>query len=644
MFLCFATFIVACGTTHLMEIWLIWHPTYWLSGSIKALTALASVPTAILLVKLVPDALVLPSPSALQRANAELEKEIAERRRAEAVVSRLNNELEQRVAERTRQLEATNETLVQEISERKRAEQALRESQQLIQAIIENSTAVIYVKDLQGRYLLVNRRWTQLFHLTPEDTLGKTDYDIFSEAAADAFRAMDHRALVANRALTEEEAAPQDDGLHTYVSVKCPLRDAAGKPYAVFGISTDISDRKRAEEALRESQALYHSLVEQMPAGVFRKDAQGRYVFVNSWFCQLSEAKPEFYLGKTPTEFAAEIAQQTETKLEAGSVADLARRGAEHHATIMRTGARIELDEERRFADGRKQYLHVVKAPVFGPDATITGSQGVLIDISERKEAEAKIQQLNTDLEQRVRERTVELEAANKELEAFSYSVSHDLRAPVRHISGFLGLLRKSTGDTLSEQSRYYLDSIAGSAKQMGRLIDDLLVFSRMNRATMERIRVDLQQLLEEAITMLHPEIQGRNVVWKKSPLPVVQADPAMLRQVFTNLLSNAIKYTRPRNPAKIEVGCAKATDKEVVIFVHDNGVGFDMEYASKLFGVFQRLHSDEEFEGTGIGLANVHRIITRHGGCAWAEGQLDRGATFYFSLPVLDEPEPGAG
>jgi hypothetical protein len=239
----------------------------------------------------------------------------------------------------------------------------------------------------------------------------------------------------------------------------------------------------------------------------------------------------------------------------------------------------------------------------------------------------------NTRLEQQVRERTAELESANKELEAFSYSVSHDLRAPLRHIDGFTGLLNKSIGSTLSETDKRYLNLIVSSVSQMSRLIDDLLDFSRMGRAEMRRIEVNLQDLLEKIIQEIQPETEGRNIVWKKGSLPLVQADPSLLRQVFSNLLFNAIKYSRPRDPAEIEIGC-KIEPEETVIFVRDNGVGFDMQYADKLFGVFQRLHRKEEFEGTGIGLANVRRIVARHGGRTWAEGKVDEGATFYFSLP----------
>jgi len=239
-----------------------------------------------------------------------------------------------------------------------------------------------------------------------------------------------------------------------------------------------------------------------------------------------------------------------------------------------------------------------------------------------------------------VGERTAQLEAANKELEAFSYSVSHDLRAPLRHISGFVNLLKRSSSG-LDEQGVRHLNFIAAASHQMGSLVDDLLSFSRMARSELCLATVKMEDLVEAARRDLKTDLDGRVVEWTVSSLPEIRGDPAMLRVVVNNLLGNALKYTRPRQPARIEIGsCADA--KEYIIFVRDNGVGFDMQYAGKLFGVFQRLHHDDEFEGTGIGLANVQRIILRHGGRVWADAKEGEGATFYFSVPKhAMRPEP---
>jgi signal transduction histidine kinase len=227
------------------------------------------------------------------------------------------------------------------------------------------------------------------------------------------------------------------------------------------------------------------------------------------------------------------------------------------------------------------------------------------------------------------------LEAANKELEAFSYSVSHDLRAPLRHIDGYAALLYKSVEHSLNDKAARYLQTISDSAKQMGQLIDDLLVFSRMGRQEMLHTAVNLDQLIKNILSDLRLDLQGREISWTIAVLPEVQGDPAMLRQVFMNLIANAVKFTSTRPIATIEIGVEHPSSTEIVLFVRDNGVGFDMQYAPKLFGVFQRLHRADEFEGTGIGLANVRRIVHRHGGRTWAEGVPDKGATFYVLLPM---------
>src|SRR5262249_10337902 len=220
----------------------------------------------------------------------------------------------------------------------------------------------------------------------------------------------------------------------------------------------------------------------------------------------------------------------------------------------------------------------------------------------------------------------------------FSYSVSHDLRAPLRHIEGFVEILTTTSANSLDDESQRHLQTIADSAKQMGRLIDDLLTFSRTARAELTKARTDVSSLVKAAIRDLQQEARNREIQWVIGDLPEVEADTALLRQVIVNLLGNALKYTRTRKQVRIEVG-SSCSDLEVVIFVRDNGVGFDMRYAHKLFGVFQRLHRASDFEGTGVGLANVRRIISRHGGRTWAESELGRGATFYFSLPKARPP-----
>jgi signal transduction histidine kinase len=252
------------------------------------------------------------------------------------------------------------------------------------------------------------------------------------------------------------------------------------------------------------------------------------------------------------------------------------------------------------------------------------------VEAEQRKHREDEVRKLNQELAKRA----AELEATNNELESFAYSVSHDLRAPLRHMVGYSELLQKQASSLLDEKSQRFIRTILDSGKRMGNLIDDLLAFSRIGRAETKKTEVDLEQLVKEVVAEIGQDTKGRDIAWKIGALPVCYGDRSMLRLVVVNLVSNAVKFTRMRSPAEIEIGCVERNKREVEVFVRDNGAGFDMQYVDKLFGVFQRLHLPEQFEGTGIGLATVQRIIHRHGGKVWGEGAVDQGATFYCSLP----------
>jgi hypothetical protein len=251
-----------------------------------------------------------------------------------------------------------------------------------------------------------------------------------------------------------------------------------------------------------------------------------------------------------------------------------------------------------------------------------------------------RLRQENAALQRRVNERTLQLEAANRELEAFATSIAHDLGAPARHIFSFAGMLKEKLDASAGPEALRYLQVISDASERMGRLITDMLGFSRLARAEMQRYRVDLGALVAEVQRELQPETGGRAIEWKIGALPTVQGDRSMLKQVFCNLLSNAVKYSRGRNPAVIEVGCREA-EGELTCSVRDNGAGFAMENAKKLFGIFQRLHPANEFEGSGVGLSIVQRIVQRHGGRIWAEAERDRGATFFFTLPASSSDDP---
>ncbi len=292
----------------------------------------------------------------------------------------------------------------------------------------------------------------------------------------------------------------------------------------------------------------------------------------------------------------------------------------------------VEMRDDRLAAD----YL-VTVSPLHGKDGRLVGGVHVARDITERKQSEKELERYRMHLEDLVAERTAKLTAANQDLESFSYSVSHDLRAPLRHMAGFAELLQKHMQSQLDEKAEHYLATITSSAKQMGVLIDDLLAFSRMGHSEMQKNKINLNPLVKSAIRGSQHEVKARDIRWDIDDLPDVYGDPSMLSLVISNLVSNAIKYTSTRSHAEIEIGYKNDKD-EIIFFIKDNGIGFDMTYADRLFGVFQRLHTQDEFEGTGIGLANVQRIISRHGGRVWAEGAVGQGASFYFSLPKHEE------
>ena len=391
----------------------------------------------------------------------------------------------------------------------------------------------------------------------------------------------------------------------------------------VVGVNFDITEHKRAEETARENEAILRTFFDS--PGMMR----GIVELVDGDILHIADnaAAAAFY-DRTPETMRRQLSSQL------GVPADIIQRWVRHYRESKRRGTPVSFEYSLAGHGEVRWWLATVSHLVGGPSGRERYGYMVL-DITAAKRAEEMLQRLNVELERRVEERTLQFETVNKELEAFSYSVSHDLRAPLRHIQGYTEMLAKETQGRLSAKAERHLQVIAEASEKMSQLVDDLLSFSRMGRTEMHETKVALEQLVQECIQDLEMATRERNIAWHIAPLPAVIGDRSMLKQVFANLLDNAVKYSRPSNPAKIEVVCSGQQDGWGTVFVRDNGVGFDMKYAHRLFGVFQRLHRADEFEGMGVGLANVRRIITRHGGRVWVEAAVNQGATIFVTLKL---------
>jgi PAS domain S-box-containing protein len=510
-----------------------------------------------------------------------------------------------------------------DITERKLAEQTLRQSEARYKTLVENIPQKIFMKNSDYRFMSINENFARDLGIRPEEIVGKLDRDLFSIELADKYHADDVRIITTGK--TEElEEKYVVDGKETWVNtIKTPVRDNNSEIVGLLGIFWDITGRKLAEEALKISKERLLFATEGANIGIWN------WNIVTGELIWSDQCKALF--GVPPDETMSY--QRFSDAL--------------HPDDRERTDKAVKdtLDNQKDFDIEYRslwpdESIHWLAAKGRGFN-DITGKavrlEGIVLDIAESKRKEEEIRKLNTELEDRVAVRTSQLEASNKELEAFSYSVSHDLRAPLRHVSGYVELLNKHFYSDLPEKGQHYMNSIADSVRIMGMLIDDLLQFSRTGRMEMHQSDCDMNEIVNDVIESLRKDNPDRKIKWIVGKLASINGDEAMLSLVWMNLLSNAVKFTRTRKEARIEIG-GREENKELIFFVSDNGVGFDMQYAQKLFGVFQRLHPIEEFEGTGIGLANVNRIVLRQGGRTWAEAEPGKGAVFFFSLPKNKE------
>ncbi len=597
--LCFAMFIIACGATHVLEIWTLWVPSYWLSGSVKALTAAASVPTAVLLVRLLPTAIALPTSGQLQKALAELEQ--------------VKAGLEERVRERTDELVKKNEQLAAEVAERKKVEARLLTSELRLRRLADSGLIGLLTADDEGHILDANDSFLKLVGYSREElTSGALTRQKLTppEWHDDDVKAV--AQLRATGAMLREKEYMRRDGTRVPVLAGAAVVEAG---HELISFVVDLTERKRAEAAIakltaeRQADARFRELLETAPDAMVIVDEAGTIVLVN--------AQTERLFGYTREELVGHSVDAL--------VPDRVRpqhplHRASYYSSPQSRQLLAGLELSARKKDGSEFPVEVSLSP-------LTTSNGVLVssairDVTKRRETEAA------------------LRSSNRELEAFSYSVAHDLRTPLRGINGFAQVLYDDYRDRLDAAGAQYLEKIRENTKRMGLLIDALLSLARVSRAEVRHERVDLSAMARAVATQCAALEPDRAVDFVIRDGLFARGDATLLRTLLDNLINNAFKFTHGVASPRIEFG-ASPVNGAPVFWLRDNGAGFDMAHVDKLFVAFQRLHGPREFPGTGIGLATCQRIVTRHGGRIWAEGAISAGATFYFSLP--DQVSPGA-
>ncbi len=506
--------------------------------------------------------------------------------------------------------------IVRDITAHKKAEETINMLAHAIRSISE----CVSITDMTDKIIFVNNAFLKTYQYDEYELLGNSINMVRSE---NNITALLKEILPATKhgGWHGELMNRRKDGSEFPVFVSTTVvHDENNNPLALIGVTTDITERKQVEETLRESEARFRNLLQDVQSvSVQGYGTNGITQYWNQASEHLYGYTAEEAVGRKLTDLIIppEMREYVEQAIQ-----EMASTGhaipASELSLMRKDGSRVSVFSHHVIVQlpGKMQELFCID-----------------VDLTERKLAEQEILQLNKDLDHRVRQRTAELEAANKELESFSYSVSHDLKTPLRHINGFTGLFLENNAAVLSEEELEYVQKIRGAATEMEQLIDAILSFSRLNQAELRKTRIHSTEMVQQVIKFFEPDLHNRKITFHLESLPEVEGDEALIRQVWTNLISNAIKYTGKKSEAMVEIGSIPE-DQGTTFFVKDNGAGFNMAYAKKLFGVFQRLHKSRDFEGIGIGLANVNRIVSRHGGSCRATGQPEQGATFFFSIP----------
>lgn len=544
--------------------------------------------------------------------------------------------------------------ILRDITERVQTEAELRANEEMLRLLLDGiSDYAVYMLDPDGRVASWNAGAVRIKGYSTEEILGQPISVFYTpEQNAQGIPGMALQEAISKGRFEGQGERIRKDGSTFWAHVVIlPMYDQAGKLRGFSKVLQDITARKQAEETLTqqaqelsrqareltgsqqafEAQSrMLQSVLDSMAEGLVATDERGNFIIWNpaaekivglgaaNLSSEQWSAHYGLFLEDMLTPFPAEQNPLLRAIHGESSSAQMFVRNPE-----IKNGAWIEVNA----------------GPLIDKNGAVRGGVVAFRDVTQKRAAEHEIRRLNDELEHRVAERTAQLEEANKELESFTYSVAHDLRAPLRHIAGFSGILLEEFSPALDAEAGRYLQRIQQGTQKMGQLVDELLNLARVGRQAPNLRATGLGPIVQEVVDMLQPEIHGRRVEWRIADLPIVECDPTLLKLVFQNLVSNALKYSRPRPQAVIEIGQVRENGQSA-IFVRDNGVGFSMKYADKLFGVFQRLHRSEDFEGTGVGLATVQRIINKHQGRIWAEAELDKGATFYFTIGGLQPAE----